>query len=254
MLEETYFSDIVPVQRPFSCAVIAFEGDQDTDVYGNDGISANSICGYQSVLVSNLYGKRIEKHFSCGHNLALDQKLLMTLRAIGGLNSDDLTEEELEIAAKAIKCGYLRKRENTAGSYTKDPRIPETAILKPGNTIPATPEPANTQQSVFDPVSTEPIILEPAIIVIDSKDEPAFYSVCRTFNDGMEQITDQIAGQLAAFMHKHLPGHLLNEFAVYHTLIADAMTESAAIEECLKMGILSEPVTGAEGVLMVVSR
>ncbi len=256
VLQEKYFSDIAPVQRSFSCAAIAFEGDQhpDTDIYGNDGISANSVCGYQSVLVSNLYGKRIEKHFSCGHNLTLDQKLLMTLRAIGGLNSDDLTEEELEIAAKAIECGYLRKRKNTAESYSKDPRIPEAAILKPGNIIPAPPEPANTQQSVFDPVSTEPVILEPAIIVIDGQDEPAFYRLCRSFNNGMEPIIDQIAGQLAAFMRRHLPEHLIREFSVYHTLIADARTESAAIEECLKLGVLSEPVTGSEGVLMIVHR
>ena len=60
--------------------------------------------------VSNIYGKRAIKHFDCGHNLSLDPKLLMTIRAIGGIYAKDLSENEKEIAAKAIECGYLRKK------------------------------------------------------------------------------------------------------------------------------------------------
>ncbi len=82
------------------------------DFYGCDGIDATSIGGYKSVFASNIYGKHIDKHFHCGHNLSHDPKLLMVLRAIGGIAIDDLSESEKEIAAKALDCGYLRKNGN----------------------------------------------------------------------------------------------------------------------------------------------
>ena len=111
VLAEKYFSDIVPVNRTFSCVAVAYTDEQypEFDFYGSDGIDATSIGGYKSVFASNIYGKRIDKHFHCGHNLSHDPKLLMVLRAIGGIAIDDLSESEKEIAAKALECGYLRK-------------------------------------------------------------------------------------------------------------------------------------------------
>ena len=72
-------------------------------------ICSITVGGYKSVFVSNIYGKRIDKHFDCGHNLSHDPKLLMVLRAIGGVTIDELSETEKEIATKALECGYLRK-------------------------------------------------------------------------------------------------------------------------------------------------
>lgn len=114
VLAEKYFSDIALVKRPFYCSAIAYTDDRNPefDSYGCDGIGANSVGGYKWVHVSNVYGKRVIKHFDCGHNLSLDPKLLMTLRAIGGISAEDLSENEKEIAAKAIECGYLRKNGN----------------------------------------------------------------------------------------------------------------------------------------------
>ncbi len=114
VLAEKYFSDIVPVDRTFFCAAIAYTDEQkpEFDFYGCDGIEATSIGGYKSVFVSNIYGKRIDKHFQCGHNLSCDPKLLMVLRSIGGIEIDELSETEKEIAAKALECGYLRKNGN----------------------------------------------------------------------------------------------------------------------------------------------
>lgn len=115
VLAEKYFSDITLVKRPFYCSAIAYTDDRNPkfDSYGCDGISASSVGGYKWVHVSNIYGKRAIKHFDCGHNLSLDPKLLMTLRAIGGISANSLSENEKEIAAKAIECGYLRKNEDT---------------------------------------------------------------------------------------------------------------------------------------------
>ena len=114
VIAEKYFSDIIPVNRTFSCVAVAYTDEQypEFDVYGCDGIDANSIGGYKAVFVSNIYGKRIDKHFHYGHNLSHDPKLLMVLRAIGGIAIDELSESEKEIAAKALECGYLRKNGN----------------------------------------------------------------------------------------------------------------------------------------------
>lgn len=67
------------------------------------------LAGCQSVFVSNIYGRRIDAHFHCGHNISNDPKLLMTIKAIKGVSIDELSEAEKEIAAKAVECGYLRK-------------------------------------------------------------------------------------------------------------------------------------------------
>lgn len=111
VIAEKYFNDVAPVNRNFSCVAVAFTDEQESNFgfYGSDGIDATQVGRYKSVFVSNIYGRRIEKHFHCGHNIAHDEKLLMLIRAIGGLSIDDLNENEKEIAAKAIECGYLRK-------------------------------------------------------------------------------------------------------------------------------------------------
>ncbi len=114
VLAEKYFSDVTPVKRDFTCAAVAYTEEQKPsfDFYGSDGIDATSIGGYQSVFVSNIYGKYMDFHFHCGHNLSHDPKLLMVLRAIGGISVDELSEAEKEVAAKALECGYLRKNGN----------------------------------------------------------------------------------------------------------------------------------------------
>ena len=114
VLADKYFSDIAPVNRTFSCVAVAYSDEQypEFDFYGCDGLNATSVGGYKSVFASNIYGKRIDKHFNCGHNLSNDPKLLMVLRAIGGIAIDELSETEKEIAAKALECGYLRKNGN----------------------------------------------------------------------------------------------------------------------------------------------
>ena len=120
VIMEKYFRDIIPINRSFSCVAVAFTDEQNPNFgfYGSDGIDATQIGGYKSVFVSNIYGERLDKHFYCGYNIAHDDMLLMLIRAIGGLNIDDLTESEKEIAAKAIECGYLRKK-----GHLLEPRI-----------------------------------------------------------------------------------------------------------------------------------
>ncbi len=111
VMKEKYFSDIEQVKRPYSLAVVSFsdEGLCPNMGYGCDGIHAGLVLNYKSVNVSNAYGRRIKGHFHCGHNISTDPKILLTIRAIGGLSIDTLSDSEKEDVAKAIECGYLRK-------------------------------------------------------------------------------------------------------------------------------------------------
>lgn len=115
VLKQKYFSNIELIKHDFSILGIAIkDGEQfDLGFYGCDGrydvIHEYEVCGYSSIFVSNLYGKRLERHFSCDHHVLTDPLLMMTVRSIGGLQIDSLSEAEKETAAKAIACGYLRK-------------------------------------------------------------------------------------------------------------------------------------------------
>lgn len=111
VLAEKYFAEVETVERDFTCVAVAYTQEQEPayDFYGCDGINASYVGGYRAVFVENIYGKHIKEHFHCGHNLSTDQKLLMVLKAIGGISIDELSFEEKEIVAKAIANGYLRK-------------------------------------------------------------------------------------------------------------------------------------------------
>lgn len=113
LLETKYFSGIVPAgkSRPYSQVAIAARVDSDAvfKFYGCDGISANEFCGYANVQASNMYGPRLAPHFHCGHNMANDVMLSLTVRSVGGIKIESLREDEKEITAKAIECGYIRK-------------------------------------------------------------------------------------------------------------------------------------------------
>ncbi len=213
IVKEKYFADIAPANRPFSAAVVAYRNEENPrlDFYGSDGINATSIGGYHHVFTSNIYGKRIEKHFHCGHNLSQDAKLLMLVKSIGGLHVDSLDADEKEIVAKAIECGYIRKVE---------------------------------------------AIFEPNIVVMEKRDEQKFLSFSNCLHNNMSSIKETIADEVATYMKKHIPEHLICEYEIYIQLIASVRILSNAIEECIRAGLLTEPTTnqGAEGMLMVVEK
>ena len=115
ILETKYFADTDAPNRPFS--VYGFESLGKYFGCGMDGTAAQEICGYSNVHMTNIYISRIRGHFHCGHNISQDPMLLMTIRAIEGLSVDSLSEDEKEIAAKAIEQGLLVRKGNTL--YTK---------------------------------------------------------------------------------------------------------------------------------------
>lgn len=114
LLADRFFSDIIPVKREFTRVAVASREETGPEIpfYSIEGINAMDLAGYREVHFVNFFGKWIEPHFRCGHNISQDAGLLMTLKAAGGLVTDDLTEDEKEIAAKAIASGYLRRDGN----------------------------------------------------------------------------------------------------------------------------------------------
>ncbi|MBR6533975.1 MAG: sigma-70 family RNA polymerase sigma factor [Clostridia bacterium] len=114
-LQKDHFSNITATDRPFS----VFGYVDNGKYYGNgwDGIGARNICGFSDVRVDNIYITRVQKHFSCGHNISTDPLLQLALRSINGLDIRSLSEEEKEHCAKAVECGYLYR--NGDMLYTK---------------------------------------------------------------------------------------------------------------------------------------
>ena len=110
-LAEKYFSDIQQTKRDFFTFGIANrEGDAVyIGFYGCDGFTNYDCYGYKEIYMSNLYGRRLNKHFSCEHNISTDPCLRLTIKAINGLPLSSLSEAEQETAAKAIEVGYLKK-------------------------------------------------------------------------------------------------------------------------------------------------
>ena len=215
ILKEKYFSDVVPSSRPYTLASIACGDDNDgsffkKDFYGNDGIRAAYIGGYKSVFISNIYGNRINHHFHCGHNISTDEKMLLLLKAIGGLSIENLNDNEKEIAAKCIECGYLRKNNG---------------------------------------------VLEPKIIVLDKNGNNQFLSVLNNFHN-MSDIKEKIAKEMAEFIKKHVPKHLISDYFMYNQLIANARSLSKTIEKCIDEDILTTPESNlcAEGVILIVEK
>lgn len=111
ILEEKFFKDVKLPERKFTTVAVAVENGMPYGgrFYGCDGNETRDFCGYSYVFIRNIYGKRIDKHFYAGQDITNDEKMNLTLKAIGGMYVSKLTEKQKEIAAKAIECGFLRK-------------------------------------------------------------------------------------------------------------------------------------------------
>lgn len=111
ILEEKFFKDVKLPERKFTTVAVAVENGTPYGgrFYGCDGNETRDFCGYSYVFIRNIYGKRIDRHFYAGQDITNDEKMNITLKAIGGMSVGDLTEKQKEIAAKAIECGFLRK-------------------------------------------------------------------------------------------------------------------------------------------------
>ena len=111
ILEKEYFYDIKVPERKFTTVAVAAKSGTPYGVrfYGCDGNETRDFCGYSYVFIRNIYGNRIDRHFYAGQDITNDEKMNFTLKSIGGLAVDTLTEKQKEIAAKAIECGFLKK-------------------------------------------------------------------------------------------------------------------------------------------------
>ena len=111
ILETEYFKEVKQPQRKFTTVGVAipYGASYSARFYGCDGNETHDFCGYSYVFIRNIYGKRIDRHYYCGQTITNDEKLRLTLKAIGGMDINTLDKTQREIAAKAIECGFLRK-------------------------------------------------------------------------------------------------------------------------------------------------
>lgn len=111
ILETEYFKEVKPPLRKFTTVGIAIPYGESYNVrfYGCDGNDTRDFCGYSYVFIRNIYGRRMDRHYYCGQMITNDEKLRLTLKAIGGMDINTLDKTQREIAAKAIECGFLRK-------------------------------------------------------------------------------------------------------------------------------------------------
>lgn len=105
-----FFLDVRPVDRPFTAVAVA-DLPQQSCFYGCDSIVAHDVGGYSNVLVRNLYGSRLQAHFHCGHDVADDPMLRLTVRCANGCPLSALSNEEREIAGRTMQQGYLREHD-----------------------------------------------------------------------------------------------------------------------------------------------
>ncbi len=115
ILSEKYFMTPGKPDRPFSVFGYVDNGKH----YGGgwDAVNAENVCGFSKIRLDNIYITRIKQHFSCDLNISKASPIQLTLRAINGLKTSDLSEKEKEHAAKAIENGYLYREGDIL--YTK---------------------------------------------------------------------------------------------------------------------------------------
>ena len=111
ILETEFFKKVKQPQRKFTTVGVAipYGASYSARFYGCDGNETHDFCGYSYVFIRNIYGKRIDRHYYCGQTITNDEKLRLTLKAIGGMDINTLDKTQRESAAKAIECGFLRK-------------------------------------------------------------------------------------------------------------------------------------------------
>lgn len=224
---QSIFGDTESADRPFTCVAIEAYTETCSHFYGNDGISAQQICGYSNVYVENLYGDRLQAHFHCNLNLSNDPLLLLTIRSVNGLALSDLSGEEQEIAAKAIQCGYLQKN----GEFLE----PAIVVLDP-----------DSRQELWNAFSE-------SMRNIGALPQAMPQAAPRA---SLQALAQNLASELAGFMKKHIPAHLMGEYAGYNTCVASNLFFHNVVEECISRRILNAPKNplGPEGVLMVLQK
>lgn len=98
-------------------------------------------------------------------------------------------------------------------------------------------------------------IIEPNVLVFEQKDANAFYGLLNIGNE-LDDVAEEIAAELAVFIKKQLPEHLITDFLAYSGLIAAINLGTDIIEECIKADILTCPETRlcGEGVIVTVEK
>ncbi len=98
--------------------------------------------------------------------------------------------------------------------------------------------------------------LGPKILVFNEEDLSAFYHLFSDFDSDSKRIAEKISGDIAAYIKKHLPRHLIGEYPYYNSLIASVRILHDIVEKCIKEGLLIPPENRvcAEGTFITVKK
>ena len=98
--------------------------------------------------------------------------------------------------------------------------------------------------------------LDPKILVFNEEDLSAFYHLFSDFDSDSKRIAEKISGDIAAYIKKHIPRHLIGEYPYYNSLIASVRILHDIVEECIKEGLLIPPENRvcAEGTFITVKK
>lgn len=110
-----YYPDIDLDQKDYYPFVFAYDPSSACTIHamGCDGVDAEDVGRYSHVHLCNIYDRdRKEAHFHCGLNVHDTPYILLTLRAVGGLDVQKLSDTDKATAAEAIENGFLKKEGN----------------------------------------------------------------------------------------------------------------------------------------------
>ncbi len=94
------------------------------------------------------------------------------------------------------------------------------------------------------------------MIAMENKKRQEFMDIASEITEDMGDVIEKIASELAAYMRKHIPKHLMNEYEIYTKLIASLRVDGQLVEHCIDEGILMDPKqrVGTEGMLLAVEK
>ena len=81
----------------------------------------------------------------------------------------------------------------------------------------------------------------PKIIAYEKKLDKTFHNMSIALNENTEALVERIAKELAEFMRKNIPEHLINEYEYYTGCIAGVRFLHETIEACIKKGCCVNP-------------
>lgn len=97
--------------------------------------------------------------------------------------------------------------------------------------------------------------LYPKILVMNSKDENAFYELSNNFEEEIEELIEPTAKEMYNLVRKYVPKHLMGEYNLFVSQTTSGLLNDF-IEQSIELGTIKVPEKSpwAEGTWMIVTK